>query len=121
MPNNEMCALYLMQDTLSGDTKIGITNNPKERKKEVEQKYNVGEVRGLSITWFFSRKEALMWESQFHEKFKLKHSPERGGKEWFKLNETEINEFISWMRESTKLSKEKIEKLKNLLNEKNKI
>ena len=49
MPNNEMCALYLMQDTLSGDTKIGITNNPKERKKEVEQKYNVGEVISTTI------------------------------------------------------------------------
>ncbi len=117
MRNNEMCALYLMQDTLSGDTKIGITNNPKERKKEVEQKYNVGKVRGLSITWFFSRKEALNWESQFHEKFKLKHSPERGGKEWFKLSDQEIYQFLTWMKDGNKINAEKIEALKNLLSD----
>ena len=117
MANNEMCALYLMQDTLSGDTKIGISNNPRERKKEVEQKYNVGKVRGISITWFFSRKEALDWEDKFHKRFKLKHSPERGGNEWFKLNKREVEEFIEWMRENTKSSEQKIEILKNLLND----
>ena len=31
-----MCSLYIVEDTLSGDVKIGISNNPKERKKHVK-------------------------------------------------------------------------------------
>ena len=115
--NNEMCALYIVEDTVSKDVKIGISNNPKERKNEIEQEYNVGNVRGLSITWFFSRKEALLWESEFHKKFKNKHSPERGGKEWFSLNQIEINSFIKWMSESNKQNQQKINLLKKLLEE----
>ena len=113
--NNEMCALYLVEDTISGDVKIGISNNPRERKKEIEEQYNVGQVRGISITWFFSRKEALYWEDAFHKRFKLKHSPERGGKEWFSLNADETNEFLQWMKESNKQNEEKINLLKQLL------
>ena len=37
----EQCALYLIQDTISGDYKIGISNNPRERKKEIRVEYNV--------------------------------------------------------------------------------
>ena len=116
--NNEMCALYIVEDTESGDVKIGISNNPKERKKEIELHYNVGEVRGISITWFFSRKEALFWEEAFHKKFRLKHSPARGGKEWFSLNTIELNEFLEWMKNSNKKNEEKILLLKQLLKEK---
>lgn len=112
---NEMCALYLVQDTISGDVKIGISNNPKERKNEIEQEYNVGEVRGISITWFFSRKEALCWEDRFHKKFNLKHSPERGGKEWFTLTTLEINQFIEWMQKSNIQNQKKINILRDLL------
>ena len=112
---NEMCSLYIVEDTLSGDVKIGISNNPKERKNEIQEQYNVGEVRGISITWFFTRKEALYWESEFHKKFNHKHSPERGGKEWFSLTEGEIKGFIDWMRESNKQNKEKIDILRKLL------
>ncbi len=112
---NEMCALYIVEDTASSDVKIGISNNPKERKNEIELQYNVGQVRGISITWFFSRKEALFWESQFHKKFKYKHSPKRGGKEWFSLSEEEIKGFVDWMRESNKQNKEKIDVLRRLL------
>ena len=54
--NNEIeqCALYLIQDTISGDYKIGISNNPRERKKEIRREYNVGELKGISITWFLT-------------------------------------------------------------------
>ena len=117
---NEFCALYIVRDSLSGDIKIGISNNPKERKKEIQKDYNVGKVIGLSITWFLTRKEALLWENLFHKKFDHQHSPERGGKEWFSLNDKEIKEFIDWMKESNKRNKEKIEILKKLL-KKNKI
>tara|TARA_Y100000589_G_C27086831_1_gene602119 strand:+ start:739 stop:1101 length:363 start_codon:yes stop_codon:yes gene_type:complete len=117
--NNEMCALYLVEDTRSGDVKIGISNNPKERKKEIEQQYNVGQVRGISITWFFSRKEALYWEDLFHKKFNLKHSPKRGGKEWFSLNSLELSEFLQWMKKSNKNNEEKVNLLKQLLKKNN--
>ena len=86
---------------------------------EIEEQYNVGKVRGISITWFLTRKEALFWESQFHKKFRLKHSPARGGKEWFTLTVEEISQFVDWMRESNRQNLEKINILKNLLNEKN--
>ena len=74
----EQCALYLIQDTISGDFKIGISNNPAERKKEIRNQYNVGDLKGISITWFLTRDEALFWESEFHQKFALWHSPARG-------------------------------------------
>ena len=115
--NNEMCSLYIVEDTLSGDVKIGISNNPKERKKEIEEQYNVGDVRGISITWFLTRKEALFWENEFHKKFRLKHSPERGGREWFSLTSEEVNDFVNWMSESNRQNIEKISILKKLLEE----
>jgi len=111
----EQCALYLIQDTISGDYKIGISNNPGERKKELRIEYNVGELKGISITWFLTRNEALYWEGKFHEKFKLWHSPARGGKEWFSLSSRQVNEFIEWMRSSTDGRNKKIEILKDIL------
>lgn len=111
----EQCALYLIQDTISGDYKIGISNNPGERKKEIRLQYNVGDLKGISITWFLTRNEALHWEAKFHEKFKLWHSPARGGKEWFSLSSKQVNEFIEWMRKSTAYRSDKIEILKDLL------
>ena len=111
----DQCALYLIQDTQSGDYKIGISNNPRERKKEIKQQYNVGDLKGISITWFLTREEALKWESKFHDKFKLWHSPARGGKEWFSLSARQVNDFIKWMRESTNDRNEKIEILRELL------
>ena len=115
MPDNRQCALYIVQDTQSGDVKIGISNNPKERKKEIQVTYNVGQVRGISITWFLTRKEALLWESKFHKKFKLKRSPERGGKEWFSLSGYEVKSFIEWMKQSTQDREKKIQVLKDLI------
>ena len=120
MVDNRLCALYIVQDTESGDVKIGISNNPKERKKEIQTEYNVGHVRGISITWFLTRKEALLWESRFHKKYKLKHSPARGGKEWFSLSNTEVQSYINWMKQSNQDFDEKVETLKDLIhNEKN--
>ena len=112
----EQCALYVIQDTRSGDYKIGISNNPAERKKEIKLEYDVGELKGISITWFLTRKEALSWESKFHKKFKLWHSPARGGKEWFSLSSKQVNEFINWMRTSTEDRNKKIKILRDLLN-----
>ena len=65
MVNNEMCALYLMQDTLSGDTKIGF-NNPRERKKKSNRNIMWASKRYIK-TWFFTRKEVLDWEDKFHK------------------------------------------------------
>tara|TARA_Y100001968_G_scaffold332373_1_gene390300 strand:+ start:2584 stop:2754 length:171 start_codon:yes stop_codon:yes gene_type:complete len=56
MAENEKCMLYIVHDSDSGDVKMGITNKPKERKKEIQIGYNVWHVRGISITWFLTRK-----------------------------------------------------------------
>ena len=118
MVDNRHCALYIVQDTKSGDVKIGISNNPRERKKEIQVDYNVGYVRGISITWFLTRKEALLWESRFHKKYQHKHSPERGGKEWFSLSDYEIKSFIEWMKQSNEYREEKLKTLKELIHKK---
>jgi len=118
MADNRQCALYIVQDTESRDVKIGISNNPRERKKEIQLDYNVGLVRGISITWFLTRKEALLWESRFHKKYKHKHSPARGGKEWFSLSDQEVKSFVEWMKQSTKERDQKIQFLKELIHQK---
>ena len=46
------------------------------------------------MTWFLIRKEALSWENEFHKKFRLKHSPDRG-EEWFSLTSEEVNDFVN--------------------------
>ena len=92
------------------------TISPPHNHKHIIGNYNVGELKGISITWFLTRKEALSWESKFHKKFKLWHSPARGGKEWFSLSSKQVNEFINWMRTSTEDRNKKIKILRDLLN-----
>ena len=110
LPINK-CALYLVKDSMSGDVKIGISNNPKERYKRFFSEYNVGTIREISTTWFPSREEARHWEKNFHKRYSFKHSPARGGKEWFTLNESEIMFFQEWMRRSSEKRSFKVIKL----------
>ena len=110
LPINK-CALYLVKDSISGDVKIGISNNPKERYKRFFSEYNVGSIREISTTWFPSREEARHWEKNFHKRYSFKHSPARGGKEWFTLNESEIMFFKEWMRRSSEKRSFKVIKL----------
>ena len=95
------CALYLMRDNRSGDVKIGISNNPKRRLKEVEDQYNVGSVSIIDKTWFFSKEEAHKYEKVFHKRYLTSVSFSRGGREWFNLNDEDISGFLEWMRRST--------------------
>tara|TARA_B100000579_G_C22532061_1_gene711221 strand:- start:296 stop:511 length:216 start_codon:yes stop_codon:yes gene_type:complete len=62
----------------------------------------------------------LHWESRFHKKYKLKHSPGRGGKEWFSPSEDKLRSFIEWMKRSTKDRAQKIQVLKDLIHKKKK-
>ena len=92
------CALYCVRDKTSGDVKIGISNNPQRRLVEISETYNVGSVEILSTIWFFTRKEALKFESHFHSKYKNKHSSVRGGREWFRLTREEVLSFLNWVK-----------------------
>ena len=95
------CALYLMRDNRSGDVKIGISNNPLRRLKEVEKQYNVGSVSLINKTWFLKKEDANKYEKIFHKRYLTSISLSRGGREWFTLSDKDINGFLEWMRRST--------------------
>ena len=90
-----------MRDNRSGDVKIGISNNPKRRLKQVEAQYNVGSVSIIDKTWFFSKEEAHKYEKAFHNRYLNSVSFSRGGRDWFNLNDEDISGFLEWMRRST--------------------
>ncbi len=94
------CALYIVRDKKSGDVKIGISKDPKRRLVEIAETYNVGVVEILSTIWFFTREEALKYETHFHSKYRNKHSYSRGGREWFCLTSEEIFSFLDWIKRS---------------------
>ena len=94
------CALYLMRDNRSGDVKIGISNNPLRRLKEVEKQYNVGSVSLINKTWFLKKEDANKYEKIFHKRYLTSISLSRGGREWFTLSDKDINGFLEWMRRS---------------------
>tara|TARA_B100000674_G_scaffold260346_1_gene214683 strand:+ start:92 stop:808 length:717 start_codon:yes stop_codon:yes gene_type:complete len=97
----DKCAVYLMQDRYSGDVKIGISNNPELRRTQVQSSYNVGGVSLVAQTWFFTRDEARKYEKAFHYRYSRYLSPARGGREWFKLSQQQIDGFLAWMKAST--------------------
>lgn len=99
--DNSACALYIVIDNGSRDVKIGISSRPDQRIREIATQYNVSTVRLLQKTWFLSRAEARTWEAKFHRRYADSHSPMRGGREWFRLTETEVKWFIDWMERST--------------------
>ena len=88
------CALYLMRDNRSGDVKIGISNNPLRRLKEVEKQYNVGSVSLINKTWFLKKEDANKYEKIFHKRYLTSISLSRGGREWFTLSDKDINGFL---------------------------
>lgn len=96
------CAVYLMTDTMSGDVKIGISNNPELRRSQVERQYNVGSVSLVAVCWFPFRDDAAYYERAFHSRYLFKSSPERGGREWFSLTKGEAEGFLTWMAHSSK-------------------
>jgi predicted GIY-YIG superfamily endonuclease len=97
----EKCALYLIEDCQRGTVKIGISNYPERRIKEIAKTYNVFRVREIKRTWFDSRDDAQGWESKFHKKYASQQSSLQGGREWFDLSDEQIQGFIQWMEAST--------------------
>ena len=95
------CALYIVLDTYSYDVKIGISKDPNRRLKEIANHYNVGKVQLIEVTWFLQREQAAYFERQFHKRYQGKHSPARGGREWFSLSEEDIRGFLEWMHHSS--------------------
>lgn len=90
-----------MRDVHSGDVKIGISNNPDLRRTQVQSHYNVGAVSLIDQTWFLTRDEARQYEKAFHSRYLRQLSPARGGREWFKLSQEQIDGFLTWMKAST--------------------
>ena len=90
-----------MKDSYSGAVKIGISKHPDKRVKQIQSTYNVGTVRIIKTTWFQTREEALKWEKNFHQRYRSLRSGAQGGREWFNLNNEQVNGFIDWMDAST--------------------
>ena len=97
----EKCALYLIEDCQRGAVKIGISNDPDRRIREIVKTYNVSRVREIQRTWFDNRDEARGWESKFHQKYVTQQSSLQGGREWFDLSDEQVQGFIQWMEAST--------------------
>lgn len=75
--------LYLMQNTVTKDLKIGISNDPERRKRDLQNTNG----REIEILYVIPRKSNL--ETTLHEKFS--HLRLMG--EWFKYDESIIDEF----------------------------
>ena len=94
-------ALYLVKDHSSGDIKIGISQHPGQRIKDIARQYNVGHVSFVDVVWFEGRETSARLEREFHARYRDKHSPARGGREWFSLNAEEIQGLRQWIAHST--------------------
>ena len=101
MTLQDRCALYLVRDQKSGAVKIGISKHPETRLRQIAAHYDVGRVSIIQTTWFTTRAEARHWESNFHKRYTTFKSVEQGGREWFSLNEMQIQGFAAWMEAST--------------------
>ena len=97
----DKCALYLVRDHQSSAVKIGISKHPETRLKQIADHYTVGRVSIVQTTWFTTRDEARRWESNFHQRYRIYHSSEQGGREWFDLSDQQIRGFVDWMEAST--------------------
>ena len=65
----ERCAVYIFNKDNGKLLKIGISNNPKRRKRELENS-NGQLLRPVKVCWFSSREIALTVESNAHKRFR---------------------------------------------------
>jgi predicted GIY-YIG superfamily endonuclease len=96
---SEKTAVYIVADLLSGDIKIGVSIDPEKRCKQIAKTYSVGTVYLVSACWFESKEDAHKHEKSFHRMYRSRQSKERGGREWFSLTSTEVQNFIGAMEE----------------------
>ena len=98
-------AVYLMKNLWSeSNYKIGFSNNPTRRGVEVDHHYGV-EPRILSTCWFPTEKDARAAELIWHKHFKDCRSDDHGGREWFSLKQSQVEEFSHWSEQSLEYRK----------------
>lgn len=78
MKAEEVCYLYLMEDLCYGGVKIGISNNPSERRKAVQIEYET-KIAIRYIVECENRTAAFKLEKRLHRKF----AENRQEGEWF--------------------------------------
>jgi hypothetical protein len=54
----------MASDERPGQTKIGISNNPEQRAKDISKQYDLKHVAVMRMFWFPNRKAALEWEQK---------------------------------------------------------
>ncbi len=82
--------VYIIENTYSHDTKIGISNNPEKRIKQLQ----TGSSRLLKIQYtilFNTRNEAIKAENSLHKKY----SKYRLMGEWFEVDYKKVIKFVS--------------------------
>ena len=101
MQNTELDFIYIIQDKINNTIKIGISQNPNKRLKQLQ----TGSPNPLELIYteecgYGGRKRTLQLEKLIHKDIKGKGLKQRG--EWFTLNEsTSIQEIINtvmWIR-----------------------
>ena len=101
MQNTGLDFIYIIKDTINNSIKIGISQNPTKRLKQLQ----TGSPNPLELIYteecgYGGRKRTLQLEKLIHKDIKGKGLKQRG--EWFTLNEsTSIQEIINtvmWIR-----------------------
>ena len=89
-------AVYLMRNEWSeANFKIGISNRPFRRHLEVDDQYGVSS-RIITTCWFPNRHFAGKAELIWHKRYNELQTDDHGGREWFSLGKTQIDEFCAW-------------------------
>lgn len=97
-PLPRKAAVYIIADMLSGDVKIGVSVDPERRCQQIAKSYAVGTLYIAGVCWFDSKSKAHMHERSFHKMYSARRSAERGGREWFSLTLSEVEDFISALK-----------------------
>jgi hypothetical protein len=93
-------AVYLMRNIWAeANYKIGISSIPYRRKWQVEESYGVAPVIA-AVVWFPTRHAAETAEKALHGFLAEYRTDDHGGKEWFCLPQTVVDEFIVWSKQS---------------------
>lgn len=93
-------AVYLMKNVWStANYKVGFSKNPTRRGVEVDNQYGV-EPRIIATCWFPTEFDARAAEKIWHRRFEDSRSDDHGGREWFSLTSSQVDEFMSWCSHS---------------------
>jgi hypothetical protein len=93
-------AVYLMKNRWSeANYKLGFSRRPEIRKVEVDHDYQV-DPHLLAVCWFPTERDARAAETIWHTRLACCRTDDHGGREWFSLNSTQVDEFVQWCSRS---------------------